>query len=93
MRTRPGGVHVVVADAEGRDDLKPRKALHEGSVDPLLRAGNSQAAHARRGLGKKRLPILGLGEFYQVEGTGEPLDDYRLGGADQQDIGLFGGHR
>ena len=91
--TRPGGVHVVVADAEGRDDLEPRKTLHEGAVDPLLGAGDGDTAHARRGLGKKLLPILGLREFYQVEGTGEPFDDHRLGRPDQQDIGLFGGHR
>src|SRR5215467_6552040 len=92
MGARPGGVDVVVTDPERGDDLEPGKSLHKGTIDPLLGGRHRHAAHARRALGEESVAILGVGEFDEVEGAGEPVHDDGLGGTDQENIGFFGGH-
>src|SRR5262249_19284927 len=85
----PAGVDVVVTDAEGGDDFEPGKSLHKGTIDPLLGGRDRHAAHARRALGEEFVPILGVGEFDEVEGAGEPVHDDGLGRTDQENIGFF----
>ena len=83
---------MVVTDAEGGDDLEPGKSRHKGPIDPLLGDRDRHAAHARRALGEEFVAILGVREFHQVEGAGEPIDDDGLGGPDQENVSLFGSH-
>ncbi len=92
VRTRPGGVDMVVADAEGGDDLEPGKSRHERTIDPLLGDGDRHGAHARAALAEELVALLRVGKLDDVERAGEPVHDDALGRTDQENVGFFGGH-
>ncbi len=81
VRAGPGGVDVVVADAEGRDDLEPGKTRRmKRTVDPLLGGGDRHAAHARRGLGKNVSRSLASENLIRLKAPESPLTITGLGG-------------
>src|SRR5262249_11331535 len=83
---------MVVADAEGGDDLEPGKSRHERPIDALLGGGDRHAAHARTTLGEEFFPRRPIRELDEVEGAGEPVDDNGFWSADQQNVSFLGGH-
>ncbi len=74
---------MVVADAEGGDDLEPGKSRHERTIDAFLRSGDRHGPHARPALGEEFVPTFSVGELDEIERAGEPVDDDRLGRPDQ----------
>src|SRR5262245_21345728 len=80
---------MVVTDAEGGNDFEPGKSRHKRAVDALLGGRHRHAADARRALGEEFVAILGVGQFDEVEGAGEPVHDDGLGRTDQENIGFF----
>ncbi len=91
MRNGPGGVDVVVADAEGRDHFEVGKALHHLAGKFLGGVGHGDRAYARANLGEKGGAVAGIRQLVQAEGILEPAEDHRLRRSDHQHIAFFAG--
>src|ERR1700682_170216 len=87
----PFDVHVVVADAEARNEFELGKARHQIAGDFAGRVAAGDGADMRM-RGDESVGVLRLGDLMHHADRVETLHDDRLERADQHYLGLVGGH-
>src|SRR6187551_1149985 len=88
----PGGIHMVIADAEAGDDRELGQLCHELFINAAGRRTDRERLQPRRKLRQQRLRIFGRARLVQIESRRESIDHGGLRGSEDQYIGLFVGH-
>ena len=84
VRASPGGVDMAVADPEGGDDFEFWQPGKEVRRHPLVDAAHRDGPGCARPRRREAGSLRGAADLVQNEGTGQPVDENRLGRADEK---------